>query len=414
MRKTLTVLLSAILVLATALSFAGCRDKEDCIPKTLGEAEGLYLYYSNYRSLTDGTQAQTLLSEITIDGVTYASEGFNIEYLAYVTPAKEIVYSLCYEAEEGKGYCIWHYNYDTKESGLVMHANTYAYITVSDSYIYLRFGSGYSPKCVLLDHDLNIVEDSFRGIYTLEDDCFYKQPYYNYGKFTWWKDGTFYEIQTQKKEISSSNTYITSDYAYLFYDNIVYLIDLNTGEYRNHTFPVGEILKDWHGFFQSEEKIYCITTSQITETNLEYFPLETSCKLYCIQGMDIALIYEFNQKYQVEFDGSDERYLNFSLEEYKTTLFDSKTKKSSGYYDLEKNNFVKGKTKKITTVTENFKIGEYEFYTNSVRYGALLGNSRCYYLHRITNGKDEILQYFFDDSGYSPINPVLFDDIHTK
>ncbi len=415
MKRILTITLSAMLAFGALFGLTACRDMEDCIPETLAQAEGLYLYYDNYRSLTDGTQTETLLSKITVDGTTYMREEFEINHLEYVTATKEIVYSLSYTTEEGeKNHCIWHYNYDTKESGLVMHANTYAYVTVSDSYVFLDFGSLHSSTGVLLDTRLNIVEDSFRGEYTLNGDCLYKQPYYNYGKFTWWKDGNFYEIQTQKKEIRSSEYYITGDYAYVFYDNILYLIDLNTGKYKNRTFPVGEILKDWHGFYQSGDTLYCITTSQITETDLEYFPLETGCKLYRMQGTEIALVYEFKASYQIEFDGCNERYLNFAIEEYHSNLFGNKNKKFHGYYDLEKNKFVKGKTKKIEQPTENFKLGEYEFYTDRVKYGALMGNSYCYYLHRITNGKDEILQYFFDESGQSPINPVLFDDIHTK
>ena len=414
MKKIWKIALSAILALGTLFGLTACRDMEDCIPETLGQAEGLYLYYNNYRSLTDGTQTETLLSEITVDGVTYTREEFTIDCLEYVTATKEIVYSLLYTTEEGEEkYCIWHYNYDTKESGLVMHSTSHAYITVSDSYVFIKFGSGYFPQGVLLDSHLNIIEDSFQGIYILHGDCLYKEPYYNYGKFTWWKDGNFYEIETQKKEISSSEYYITGDYAYVFYDNILYLINLNTGESKTHTFPEGEILKEWHGFYQNGDTLYCITTSQITETDLKYFPLETGCKLYRMQGEEISLVYEFKKSYQMEFDGCNERYLNFAIEEYHSNFFGDKNEKSHGYYDLEKNKFVKGKTKKIEQATENFKIGEYEFYTDSVKYGALMGHSYCYYLHRITNGKDEILQYFFAEDRYA-LNPVLFDDIHTN
>jgi hypothetical protein len=295
-----------------------------------------------------------------------------------------------------------------------MQTNTYAWISVSDTYVYLEFGSRHSSG-TLLDLHLNVVEDSFNGNYVLLGDCLYKEPYYNFGKFSWWKDGEFYEIATIKKNSGSRDTYVTGDYAYLFYDSVLFLVDMNTGEYKTHNFAAEEILKDWHGFYGNGAKNYCITTSQITETNLEYFPLETGCKLYCLQGLEISLIYTFNENYQVEFDGCNERYLNFEIREYKTHwLFEDRSPRSHGYYDLEKNRFVKGKTKKITQTKENFKIGKYEFYSNKVKYGPLMGHYYCYYLHRITDGEDEILLYHFDESNGLLLNPVLFDDIYTK
>ena len=415
MKKSIAKILSAILLLGTCFSLFGCKEREDCIPEKLGQAEGLYLYYDNYRSLTDGTQVETLVSEITVDGVTYTDEEFEIEDIEYVTTQKEIVYSIAYPQEEEKAYCIWHYNYDSKESGLVMKANTFSNIESNENYVCITFGYAYHPQVVLLDMDLNVVEDSFLGMYTFKYDYIYKQPYYNVGKFEWWKDGSFYEIQTPKKQIYSSCTYTTDNYAYLFFDNVLYLIDLNTGEYKTHTFPQGEVLKEWYGIREIGDKVYCITTSQITQTDLEYFPLETGCKLYCMQGTTISHVYTFNEEYQMEFSSNNERYLNFDIEQFKTYLLrEDKTERFHGYYDLLENKFVKGKTKKIEKPNQNFKIGEYEFYTDNVLYGPLLGSYRCYYLHRITNGKDEILQYHFDESNGESINPVLFEDIYTK
>lgn len=415
MKKFVVKILSAMLIVSACLSFGGCKDKEDCIPEKLGQTEGLYLYYNNYRSLTDGTQTETLVSEITVDGVTYTDEQFRIEDVEYVTSQKEIVYSIAYPQEEEWAYCIWHYNYDTKESGLVMKANTFSNIQSNENYVCITFGYAYTPNVVLLDMDLQVVEDSFVGMYVFQYDYVYKQPYYNVGKFEWWKDGKFYEIQTPKKQIEGFCTYTTADYAYSFYDNVLYLIDLNTGEYKTHTFPQSEVLKEWHGIRQIGDKVYCITTSQITQTDLEYFPLETGCKLYCMQGLNISHVYTFKEEYQMEFNSNNERYLNFDIEQFKTYLLkESKTEKFHGYYDLQENKFIKGKTKEVEKANENFKIGEYEFYTSNVKYGPLMGNYRCYYLHRITNGKDEILQYHFDESNGQALNPVLFEDIYTK
>ena len=415
MKKLLSRVLSAILLFGCCGIFAGCMEKEDCIPETLGQAEGLYLYYNNYRSFTDGTEEETLLSEITIDGNTYTDEDFEIVYLEYATTVKEIIYSIAVPQEESTSYYVWHYNYDTKESGLLFETSSYAWIDVSEHYILLKIGSGNFPKTLLLDLQLNIVEENFVGWYYLYEDYLYKATYYNFGKFSWWKDGTFHEIQTVKKELSSSHCYVTSDYAYLFYDSVLFLVDMNSGEYKTHNLGENEILKDWHGFLQRGDKLYCITTSQITQTNLKYFPLETGCRLYCLQGFDVTLLYTFNKEYQMEFDGGNDKYLNFEIEQFKTYLLkEDATVRFHGYYDIEKNSFVKGKTKNVQTEKENFKIGEYEFYSDRVKYGPLMGHYYCYYLHRITNGKDEILLYHFDESNGACVNPVLFDDIYTK
>ena len=404
--KLLTIILSAVLMVGICFGVTGCNDKEDCIPKSLGKAEGLYLYYDNYRTLTDGTEKETLVTDITIDGVTYSEEEREIVCLKYLPSVKEIVYSieLC---KDGKtSYCIWHYNYDSKESGLVKSLAYYEWIYVSDYYVYLP-NSG-----TLLDLHLNVVEDSFQAKSELLGDCLF---YYGYNEFAWWKDGKFFEIETVKKQLDGLHVFVTGDYAYLFYDSVLFMVDMNTGEYKKHSFANGEILKDWKGFAKNDGKNYCITTSSITETDVEYFPLETGCRLYCLQGLEISLVYTFNENYQVEIKNYNEQYLNFTIEQLKPRwLLDDKKRTFDGYYDLSKNEFVKGKNIKIEEIKENFKIGEYEFYTSSQRYGPLMTVYNCYYLHRITDGNDEILQYYFDESrGYAP-NPVLFDDIYIK
>ena len=50
----------------------------------------------------------------------------------------------------------------------------------------------------------------------------------------------------------------------------------------------------------------------------------------------------------MEFSSNNERYLNFDIERFRTYLLkDGKTEKFHGYYDLQENKFVKGKTKQI-------------------------------------------------------------------
>ena len=84
MRRIWSVVISVICLLGCCATLAGCKSREDCIPETLGKAEGLYLYYDNYRSLTDGTQTERLLGDITVEGETYTEEEYQIGSLAYM------------------------------------------------------------------------------------------------------------------------------------------------------------------------------------------------------------------------------------------------------------------------------------------------------------------------------------------
>ena len=104
------------------------------------------------------------------------------------------------------------------------------------------------------------------------------------------------------------------------------------------------------------------------------------------------------------------------MEKGKVKWFNSekKRKQRGVYYDVEKDKFVYGKNRSIAPTKENFRIGEYEFYVDSETYGALFFPDYCYYLHRIKDGKDEILQYYFEEDDQRDLNPILFDDIHTK
>ena len=71
-KKLVKTVISIIFILCST-TFMAClpsyepTTREDVIPETLGEREGLYLYYNNYRSFTDGTQTERLVNDITVD-----------------------------------------------------------------------------------------------------------------------------------------------------------------------------------------------------------------------------------------------------------------------------------------------------------------------------------------------------------
>ena len=145
--------------------------------------------------------------------------------------------------------------------------------------------------------------------------------------------------------------------------------------------------------------------------------INTGCYLWKLCRLKAERIYAFPEKYQVKFSSScNEEFFNFSTTYMPTEWYESKNKRKRGgaYYDVNKGLFVDRKVKEIEEIQENFHIGEYEFYTKRVYYGGWGDNSSCYYLHRIKDGKDEILQYFFDEDEQGDLNPIEFDDIHIK
>ena len=405
------------LVVCSCISFTACKIKEeaDCIPEKMGKAEGLYVYYNNYRSLTDGTEKETLLNEITVDGATYLEDEFKIYSVQYMTEKKEIFYSIkTHKENEETRYFLWHYNYDTKDSGLLYEFNNDFYLSVSETYI---FAKESNLSGILFDGNLNIVEQELNGDYVL-----FKNLLYSYAnkEFLWWKDGQFYSVKTQTAINYFSNVFVTKNYAYLFLSQDVYLIDINTGEYKVHHFTDGDYYLEHNrynlDFENSQAVYYFLTYSNLSEEVA--VANETGCKLWSVKGLEIEYLYTFDEKYEVSFDPSNEKYINLTLFYYKEETIFSKgeTRYSDGYYDVEKKKFVKNRQQTIPTYPkERFVVGEYEFYVDSVPYGGILTDNRCYYLHRVHNGEDEILQYHFvNNSTKNEPNPVEFDDIHVK
>ena len=428
MKRICRVLLSTIFLLS-CVAISGCTDREDCIPKTLGKAEGLYLYYDNYRSLTDGTQTERLLCDITVNGETYTEEEYEISQLAYMTSEKEIFYCLETQKEgEESQYFLWHYNYDTKENGCMRTLERRAGLYTSDMYLLLKEynGSGYVADAYLYDGELNCVAEDLAD-YNLSMDMVYRYTDY---KYFWWKNGQSFSVEVSGGKIDWDNSLRCDKYEYLFIEDKVYMIDLDTGEYQIRVLPNGEKFSDaFDGYGKSVVKnglAYFITYTTVIPTAYDWDSLETGCALWALNGMEMQRVHEFEEKYEVTFSDTsyDERYINVqlrSISKLKTlkgdeTLFlgvvvlgsGNNVNRKDAYYDISKKKVYSGE--KATTMPQTtFTVGEYEFYTSSKRYGPMMGGGYCYYLHRITDGKDEIIQYFFDE--YAELNPILFEDI---
>ncbi len=414
-KKIFTIGLVVLLTLCMGVSLGGCKDKEDCIPETLGKAEGLYLYYDNYRSLTDGTQQEVLLSgEIIVDGVTYTEDEYSIDYLKYMTVKKEILYCLSTDKEgEDARYLLWHYNYDTKESGYVYSASEPIIVSTSDYYVFAVCRSSSGQFGALFDEDLNFITDGLAR-YSLREDLLFDCVDY---EFAWWKDGNFFSVGTGAR---IWDFLIKNDYVYLFLKNTVYIVNLDSGEYTVNTLPDGkQYLSSTTTYGRSitvDGITYFITYSTLTETEYEHLPLMTGCSLWALRGEEMWCEHEFPKKYEVDFgDNYNEEYINLSLDYVPSFLnFEKKIDHIAGYYDIKTKKTVVGPfPKQISSPKKTFVVGEYEFYTDSMHYGAMMGGYYCYYLHRIYNGNDEILQYYFAEDKDEP-NPILFEDIYEK
>ena len=417
MKKLLLIFLSLIFLLS-GVCFSGCKSRNDCIPDKLGETEGLYLYYDNYRSLTDGTQTERLLNDITVEDATYSIEEYDIVSLAYMTNKKEIFYSLKTQKEGEKSqYFLWHYNYDTKENGWMRTLENRATLYTSEEYllVQVREDYGFNSKGYLYDGNLNFISDGLQN-YKLLGEMAYR---YNNNTCFWWRNGQFFTVEVNEGKLDFDNILIHGEYIYLFMETNVHIVDINTGERQIMVFPQCEKFSSVHDDYGKKivknGKAYVLTYKTIRPTEYEWNPLETGCTLWALNGAELQRVYEFSNKYDVKFQrGYDDRYINLKLQ-YIPTWFNAEGEisKKKASYDLKNQKLLMGYEKGSSMPRTTFSVDQYEFYISSVTYGPLLSGYCCYYLHRITNGKDEIMQYHFDEKD-DTLNPIQFEDIYIK
>ena len=423
-KKLVKTVISIIFILCST-TFMAClpsyepTTREDVIPETLGEREGLYLYYNNYRSFTDGTQTERLVNDITVDGVTYTTDEYYVEQAKYVTNKKEIIYSITAEKYDEYKFFLWHYNYDTKESGLIRTFANHIIISISEQYIFARSRDPRTDtylEGILYDHDLNFVQDKL-GEYQLNNDMLYSYD----GLFKWYKNGNFFQVAISGAKSWPNQLTFNGSYAYIFPEHCIYAINLDTGEYTKTNYHSGESIfvhsNDYGKAVTSGENLYSISYTKLTEGKWEKFPLHTGCYLWRMNKLNAERIYTFPSHLEVEFSTDfDDNHLNLDTTYAVKYPFDNNVTEKRGiaYFEVRQNRIILEKHKEIPKeIEENFRIGEYEFYVDYDTYGALLFPDKCYYLHRVKDGKDEILQYFFEEDPYD-LNPLKFDDIYTK
>ncbi len=80
------ILFTAICLLTGLLT--GCTTRKNVIPKKLGTQEGLWLYYKDKRSRTDGTQKQNILQTVEFAEKSYDKDSFKVKSQVYLTNIK--------------------------------------------------------------------------------------------------------------------------------------------------------------------------------------------------------------------------------------------------------------------------------------------------------------------------------------
>jgi hypothetical protein len=281
----------------------------------------------------------------------------------------------------------------------------------SEEYLSVNVSSGR----LLYDGDLNLVLE-VEG-YRFEEGVLCDTG----SSFRWWKDGRFYSLP-----INGGRVEINKEYAYLFFETCVYAIDLVTGEYQKTDFEKGERFSegviDKAVFTNSTGETYFITYTRETKIRKTNEILKTGCRLWKVEEFKPEKICVFPKKYEVAFSyDSNEEYLCLSTNE--KTLFGLNLGGQTmwvwpwhAYYDLQENKFelaLPFETRIPERPERILQVGEYVFYVDYVNYGLIMPEP-FYYLHRVKDGKDEIISYGFPDEDLGNWRSVLFDDIHIR
>lgn len=414
MRRIWNTFIVIVLLYCLLFSTVSCvKTREELTPESMGEAEGLYLYVGNYRSLTDGSQREEILKEVVVEGQTYSSDEFEINNIEYVQEKKNIFYLIEIPKDDNYIYVFLKYDYDEKES-LIIDVFYYGMdLYRSNYYIYLR-GERKGQKCgQLYDLDGNLIATELLDYY-LHDDILIK-PFG--GILYWWKDGKNFKFLK-----ASSNYFYHKDYLYIFGVGVIYICNASTGETVEHALTStekylssAETYKE--GWTTESEDFFVITYSKISE--LRGRKSFTGCKLYKLNGASLTFLHLFDPDYEVRFkQAATEERASIVLEEIVPYGKDSVDFRQKYAYLNKKTGKVHSdfllssviETEK--TIFRDLTVGEYRFYVTRVSSNHIMFAYYCYYLHREHNGKDEIINYWMpEEDEYREFNLVLFDDI---
>lgn len=422
--KKLSTALKCIFAAAAAgaaFTLAGCSacgtkypTREECIPEKLGESEGLWLYLENTRSRTDGTEEETLLTDIVIDGETYSAESYNISSTHYAKSAHKILYELQLSTDGSRHV----YSYDYKEkSGKHLYAIPYPwyYLSYSENYFFVENANAeyYVDEDISLLYDLDgqLVCDELysrenlkydysthsatQGI--LDGDLLYCFTANQTSKniLRWFKDGQLHEVNyTDKLDSVYIRRY--GDYFYSWDDKGLHALNLNTAEFSEIDLDLSDA--DYCYF---DDRVYFDGTLYLTVTATYYEKGDYKEKylFYKINGTNAERICGFTNigaggMYVFERDG----------------LIYVTARRNGKYfeYNPESGQINIVKTPKAVEKWNQTEVGGYKFYATEKWYGRF-GSDCCYYLCREKDGETEIMQYAFDNYVYRARG--FFDDI---
>lgn len=182
LKKAACGALAALGVFASVCAMTACEKPQSDGPFTPTDPvtpDGLWLYYGNSRSRTDGSEKADILTTVEINGSEFGADEYEIIEINYAVDTHEIFYSLraadatyvyCYDYKEKTGEIKYSFPSDVKG------VKTY----FSDTYAYVRSEN----IGALFTLDGQFVTDDFYG--TLLGDAVYR---IDSDGFSWYRDG---------------------------------------------------------------------------------------------------------------------------------------------------------------------------------------------------------------------------------
>lgn len=391
LKKAACGALAALGVFASVCAMTACEKPQSDGPFTPTDPvapDGLWLYYGNSRSRTDGSENADILTTVEINGSEFGADEYEIIEINYAVDTHEIFYSLraadatyvyCYDYKEKTGEIKYSFPSDVKG------VKTY----FSDTYAYVRSEN----IGALFTLDGQFVTDDFYG--TLLGDAVYR---IDSDGFTWYRDGAVFCV---------AGGY--NDQRMFRFDNGVYFLD----EQRSYFIDLETGASSWLAPLDSDNYLY-YGDMHYTDNTL-YVVVHFQGKLdgkhgrwhylYKLNGADAELVYEFgdaqfDQGVLIRFADAERLYFHVGNDGYDGQLL---------CYNIASG--IMSEVSEVPSYPERDskkRVGKYAFYVDGMKYaveGGLLGIEyrTRYYLKRESGDHTEYLQYsdtdkkFFDD-----------------
>ena len=446
MKKPFAFIIAIISFLICAVCLSACAKhptKAEVTPTVLGAHEGLWMYSGNTRSRTDGTEQETLMESVTVEGVELSTEDFIIRNYCYLTSASKVFFALTengndrtgesflylydYKEKTGKYICALsvpstHFEADEDNKIMYITCGTEKFLCGSEGNIlysmaqdeeYIRkydyYFSGYSN---------GVFYCSYRLAEWVQVSEYTNTVEYSY-KIEWWKDGETHTIEIPEalEKNPSRNITVTDSHLFIADDYEIISINLNTRsliresfkkieysteEYESATRSIGRT-------YYSDDAAYVLTVAYFNKDADDY---DIRYYFFKITDEGATKISEFGAKGNYGYD-----FHEYEGSIYIRICLDGRGRTNYYRYDLEngkltgiKKSSYRAENKSSASAKRREKqVGDYRFFVTSRGYGndTFMGfgyAGYCYYLNREYNGATEILQYSFESTNF-------FDDV---